>query len=626
MSDLQGSYPEQWKNLVQAVNLPACVLGEDSTLILSNDAFWKFTGLMPDETATESLYALLCPWQQPLHIESDQKILQDDERDSIDGLVSSTFRIDHPVRFEKSRLMDASGRKGVFILLVDRLDYEKLSKRLKRLIEDRTAFVDGFPDGIGLFNRKGEYVWGNKKIAALLDESKSQQLISGFVPYTGKMTVRQVMEKVLSGNEISSIQKLETSGNDQFFEITGIPVGEPGNRDAFMIFSEITEKYELEKQLRHAQKMEAIGTLAGGIAHDFNNVLTPIMGYSEILRFRMSQQKSMDQEADGYLHEILLAAKRAKNLVEQILTFSRSSEQKESVQYLHPIVKEVMKLMRSTLPATIKIEEDVNVNCGMVIVDPVLFHQVLINLCTNSLQAIGSNHGLISVTLKPATVRMDDKDWVELVVKDSGCGMDDATLERIFEPYFTTKEKEQGTGLGLAMVHGIIERQGGRISVESAPGDGTVFTVSLPVANEKSTKVEQVVSAVEFRSGQGQKILLVDDDPQVVRVTGDILKSLGYEVTGTTSPNEALSIVGEVEAGTFALVITDLTMPELDGIELAEKLKAIEPDLPVIIISGYSEVLSKEEAQKVGIAACCTKPISFRGLAKVVSEAIYWQN
>ncbi len=626
MSDLHDDYPEQWQKLVQTVNLPACVVGEGSRLVLVNDSFRKFTGLSPAEHNTESLYSSLCPWLQDLHLESDRKILQYDERDSFNGLVGSSLRPDHPVRFEKSKLTDVSGRQGVFLLLVDRLDYENKSKRLQRIVEYRDAFVNGFPGGIGLFNQQGEYLWGNKEIARFLDTAKPQRLISSFTPYTGRLNAQQVMKKALSGSEISSLQKLGSSGREQVFEITGIPVGEQGNLDAFMIFFEVTEKYELEKQLRHAQKMEAIGTLAGGIAHDFNNVLTPIMGYSEILRFRMRQQESVDQEADGYLNEILQASKRAKNLVEQILTFSRSSEQKESVQYLHPIVKEVMKLMRSTLPSTIRIEEDINVNCGMVVVDPVLFHQVLINLCTNSLQAIGANHGVISVTLRPAAARVDDKDWVELVVKDSGSGMDDMTRERIFEPYFTTREKEQGTGLGLAMVHGIIERQGGRINVESTLGVGTVFTVSLPVAVDKCTKVEQVVNAVEFKNGKGLQILLVDDDPQVVRVTGDILKSLGYAVTGKTSPNEALSAVRDVESGTFALVITDLTMPELDGLELAEKLKEIEPNLPVVILSGYSDILSKEETQKAGIAACCTKPISLRGLAKVVYEAIHQDN
>lgn len=460
MSASNNDYPDQWLNFVQAVNLPACIVNESGFLLFANNSFQTFTGISFETGFHEPLYASLCPWQQDKQLDSDRQIIEHDDRESSDTLVNSALRVDHPVRMEKSRLTDASGQEGVFILLIDRQDYTEISQKVKRIVQYRTALLEGFHGGIGLFNNQGEYLWGNEKITSFLDDAQPQKIITSFVPYSGTMNLREVMKKVLQGKQVSSLQQLSMNGKDQFFEVTGIPVGESRNPDAFMIFSEVTEKYELEKQLRHAQKMEAIGTLAGGIAHDFNNVLTPIMGYTEILRFRMRQQNTIDQEADDYLQEILQASKRAKNLVEQILTFSRSSEQKESVQYLHPIVKEVMKLMHSTLPATIKIEEDIDTNCGMAVVDPVLFHQVLINLCTNSSQAIGNVQGTISVKLKSSEKEYDGKQWIELVVKDTGIGMKPEVVERIFDPYFTTREKEQGTGLGLAMVHGIIERQG----------------------------------------------------------------------------------------------------------------------------------------------------------------------
>ncbi len=365
--------------------------------------------------------------------------------------------------------------------------------------------------------------------------------------------------------------------------------------------------------------MEAIGTLAGGIAHDFNNVLTPIMGYSEIVKLKMKQTGQVDQELDEYLTEILRAARRAKGLVEQILTFSRSSEQKESMQYIHPIVKEVMKLMRVTLPASINIVESIDEQCGMVVVDPVLIHQVLINLCTNSSHAMGGEQGTIKVTLAKVEEEFEGKKWIELSVEDTGCGIEPKMIDRIFEPYFTTKEKEQGTGMGLAMVHGIMKRQGGRVEVESTIGEGTTFRTFLAVADNVSTSLDQVVSSDEIIAGEG-KVLLVDDDAQVVQVTGELLTNLGYEVKGVISPLEALSLVNKEE---YDLVITDLSMPEINGVDLAEKIKLVQPNIPIILFSGYSEQFSKNAAHNAGIDAYCIKPVSLREISRVIRQVMH---
>ena len=435
-----------------------------------------------------------------------------------------------------------------------------------------------------------------------------------------------VPRSIRSGKVSIGTQRISVpeTGQDKFFEVIGTPVrNSDGDMESVIVIArDVTDRFKLEKQLRHAQKMEAIGTLAGGIAHDFNNVLTPIMGYSEIIKLKMRQEGYEDDVISEYLGEILEASKRAKNLVDQILAFSRSSEQKESLQYLHPIVKEVIKLMRVTLPSTIQINHDIDENCSAISIDPVQIHQVLINLCTNAADAIGSDHGTLNVKLKRADVEETDgdgADWIELTVEDSGCGMSRELRERIFEPYFTTKEKERGTGMGLALVHSIITRHGGRIDVESEENVGTVFRILMPPMEHK-TSLDKIVSSEELIEGQGN-VLLVDDESQVVRVTSELLQSLGYRVTGRSSPVEALQEFRN-SPDNFDLLLTDLTMPKLTGLELSREVKKIRPDFPVILFTGYSERLTSDEAAMAGIDEYCMKPVSLKDLSRAVGRLI----
>ncbi len=381
-----------------------------------------------------------------------------------------------------------------------------------------------------------------------------------------------------------------------------------------------TEQRKTEQQLRHAQKMEAIGTLAGGIAHDFNNVLTPIIGYSEIMRLMAQRQENFDTNSAQFVGEILAAAKRAKSLVEQILTFSRSREQKETPQYLHPIVKEVIKLLRATLPATIEVREDVDPECGMVSIDPVQLHQVLLNLCTNSAQAIGDEQGKITARLAMSSPDIHGSDWVELSVADSGPGISLDLQERVFEPYFTTKEKGQGTGLGLAMVHGIVTQCGGRIELESERGNGTVFHLYFPCVvpvGDGTILEDGPVTSL----GGTERVLVVDDQAAVLEVTKKILETLGYEVTTCLSPRKALTLFAS-NPYAFDLVLTDLTMPDMTGVELCVELKKLRATIPVILCSGYEAKFSEEELEAAGLSAWFTKPVTLQKLASMVRSTL----
>lgn len=486
----------------------------------------------------------------------------------------------------------------------------------------KRAIVDGFSGILILFDRNLKAQWVNMATDARYTDALGKSCHEIFCSQREKCTSCAIRLCVESGKIESSIQKtivFGVDGDEIVFDITASPVKDKhGDVSGIIgIAQNVTEQFRLEKQLRHTQKMEAIGTLAGGVAHDFNNVLTPIMGYTEIIRLKLKQDGFSDKAVFDYLEEILKAAKRAKSLVEQVLTFSRSIEKKEVLQHIHPIVKEVLKLMRSTLPSTIVIRDNIDENCGRVVIDPVQIHQVLINLCTNASHAMAGQHGVLKVTMGPTPQTGDGKEWLELSVADTGCGIDEKLLDRIFEPYFTTKEKTSGTGMGLAVVHGIVSRQGGFIKVESEIGKGTNFRVFLPVV-QKETAIDHIVSLGDLQSGSG-KILLVDDEEQVVQVTGEILQSLGYKVVGRTSPREAIALFSE-DPQQFDMLITDLTMAEFTGLELSEKVKSLRPDLPIILITGYSDQVPKDTAFSAGIDAYCMKPISMRELSTIVGK------
>jgi signal transduction histidine kinase/CheY-like chemotaxis protein len=488
--------------------------------------------------------------------------------------------------------------------------------------------IDAIPAPVFMQDEKGDFLGANRAFRKFFGISED---LSTPIDLYGLLGSAAGEKSKVIDNEIL------THGGEETFEIL---VPGSGNSESSVIFTkaavtgdddqivglvttllDLTKQRQIEQQLRHAQKMEAIGTLAGGIAHDFNNVLTPIIGYAEIMRLMAEREKNPDETSKQFVGEILAAAKKAKSLVEQILTFSRSREQKELPQYLHPIVKEVLKLLRVTLPATIKVCEEIDPECGMVCIDPVQLHQVLLNLCTNSAQAIGDDKGQITVRLLRSDLDTQDGEWVELSVTDTGPGIPSDLQERVFEPYFTTKEKSQGTGMGLAMVHGIVSHCGGRVELKSKEEKETAFHLYFPlVPPEKSA--EQVMGAMQATSFVGNEhVMVVDDQPAVLRVTEKILETLGYDVTTCASSREALTLFSS-QPDEFDLVITDLTMPHLTGMELCVELKKLKATLPVILCSGYGAKLSEEKLQETGFSDWFIKPVTLQKLAAMVRSVI----
>jgi PAS domain S-box-containing protein len=382
------------------------------------------------------------------------------------------------------------------------------------------------------------------------------------------------------------------------------------------------ERRGAETQLRQAQKMEALGTLAGGIAHDFNNILGIIFGYTELARGSIPDNRAQEQ-----LDEVLKAANRAKDLVQQILAFSRQGEKEKRPVQVSLIFKEALKMLRATIPSTIDIRPDIS-SRSTVLGDPTQIHQILMNLCTNAVHAMDNQGGTLEITLADVFLEPKVGDrysnlqgglHVQLIVNDTGHGIDPVIMDRVFDPFFTTKEAGVGTGLGLAVVHGIVKGHGGVIEVESERGKGTTFKVLLPAAESKGSS-----DAVEPSLARGhERILVVDDEAGLAAAMGHMLESLGYETLCRTSSTEALeTFLNQPGNQPFDLVITDMTMPSMTGLGFARELLRLKPELPIIICTGFSEHIGPERIEKLGIKGFLMKPVTLRHLAVLVRKVL----
>ena len=416
---------------------------------------------------------------------------------------------------------------------------------------------------------------------------------------------------------------LSPRDNRAYSVSSSVFTNEDGSFSKITVMRDTTDFKRLQNQLQQAQKMEAIGNLAGGIAHDFNNILFPIIGLSEMLL------EDIDPKGQEYesVQEILAAAKRGGDLVKQILAFSRQSEKKRIPVRLQPILKEVLKLSRATIPADIRLESDIDPNCGRVMADPTQVHQIAMNLITNAYHAVEETSGTITVGLEAVSVASDaypDKlleegEYALLRVSDDGCGIDPAAIDKIFEPYFTTKGKAKGTGLGLSVVYGIVREYHGDILVSSTPGQGARFDIYLPLKASFDTILPAKAAAVD--RGGSEHILLVDDEVSVVGMVEKMLARLGYRVTSRTSSVEALSAF-TANPKTFDLVVSDMTMPNMTGDQMVQAMMAVRPDIPVIICTGFSDRINHERAKAIGIQGFLMKPVVKSEMAAMVRDVL----
>ncbi len=396
-----------------------------------------------------------------------------------------------------------------------------------------------------------------------------------------------------------------------------------GHLVRLQIATDITEFKNLESKLQQSQKMESIGTLAGGIAHDFNNLLYPIIGFAEMLKEDLPQ----DSPEHGMAQEVFNAGKRGGELVKQILAFSRQSDHKLSPVRFQKILAEVLKLTRSTIPSDIQMHQDIQKDCGLIMAEETQLHQIAMNLITNAYHAVEKTSGEISIQLKEIMLDNDDlKDsplqpgqYVMLSVSDNGVGIPRGIMNNIFEPYFTTKEKGKGTGLGLAAVYGILTEHKGDIKVYSEEGKGTTFNVYLPLM-KKSTEAVSIEKALNKLTGT-ERILLVDDEESVVRLEKQMLERLGYNVSARSDSLEALETFNSNPDG-YDLVISDMTMPNMTGDQLAQELMSIRADIPIIICTGFSERINKEQAEANKVKGFLMKPVVKSEMAQMVRKVL----
>ena len=517
-------------------------------------------------------------------------------------------------------------------MISERKQAEEDLRKRKSLMN---AFADALPDPAFIVDETGKcleaiisrknplYQEAEALVGKPLDEIFPKQTAQAFLE-----TIRNTIETDMPQSHEYDLTVLSET---RWFIGRTSPMKEPlnGKKAVVWVAHDITERKHLEESIQRSQKMESIGNLAGGIAHDFNNILFPITGMAELLMEDLPHN-SPEHE---YAHEILQAGKRGAALVNQILAFSRQSEHQFVPTLIQNVLKEVMALCRSTIPTDIDIRQDIQQDCGLVMADPTQIHQVAMNIITNAYHALETGGRQIGVTLEEVTLSTEDMaaDFSEnaglapgkyalLSISDTGKGIPGDIMDKIFEPYFTTKAPGKGTGLGLAVAYGIIKEHKGTIKVHSNAGQGTRFLIYLPVMAATSALRNAAPEKTTLPRGN-ERILLVDDEESILRFETQMLERLGYVITPQTSPVAALEMFRDMPES-FDLLLTDMTMPHMTGDQLAEAVLSIRPGMPIVVCTGFSERIDPESAKKLGIKGYLKKPIISAVMAKTIRDVL----
>jgi len=545
--------------------------------------------------------------------------------------------------FQLDREAGVDGKRDELDEVVDAIN--RMQVNLKSHIDELkdshalfNAIIEGTTDAIFLKDLEGRYLMANGAIIGAI--GKPREAVIGrtdadlFPPESAAVIETIDADVMTSGEARLAEEELLTayghtwwlSNKSPYRDGHGKVIGLIGiSRDITDIKKAEAEKERLEAQLRQSQKLESIGTLAGGIAHDFNNILAAIIGYADMAQFEIPKENP----AHRMIGQVLKASNRAKELVQHILAFSRKTDRELGRIAIGPVVKEALKLLRPTIPATIDIRRRIDPDAGVILADPTQIHQIVINLCANAAQAMEETGGRIDVVVENADLDGEEAihgpepkagPYVKLSVRDTGPGIDPTHIHKIFDPYFTTKDVGKGSGMGLAVVHGIVQSHGGMIQVrcDPRPESGARFDLYFPRIEGKA---EASPDAPERLPTGEEHILLVDDEPMLLDIGAEMLHRLGYAVTTKTGGGDALATF-RADPDRFDLVMTDQTMPGLTGSELARAILAIRPDLPIILCTGYSHLIDEAGAKELGIRAMIMKPLVKQDVAELIRTVL----
>jgi PAS domain S-box-containing protein len=493
------------------------------------------------------------------------------------------------------------------------------------------TIVEQSGEGVFLIDVKGNFLIANPALRQMTGYNNTELPDIHIKDVVVPGTELSLFPKAINGQSGSrEIELIKKDGTSFLADIRGYPLKLENQNCMLGIVRDITdskireqEKKNLETRIQQSQKMEALGTLAGGIAHDFNNILSSIIGFTELAKFNLNG----DEGATSNLDEVLSAGLRARDLVRHILTFSRKSDAQKSLIEIVPLIKECMKFLKASVPSNIGIRHHFTRTDITVLSDPTQLHQILMNLFTNAAYAMKEKGGILEVKLDSIDIvqgkicsieRIIPGKYVRLIISDTGCGIPENLIGKIFEPFFTTKGRREGTGMGLSTVYGIIKEMKGEITVDSEEGLGSTFQILIPEQIEEPQN--SIDNDVKLTTGKG-RILLVDDEPAIVKWCSQVLIRLGYKVEGLVNGLEALEKFKQDSNG-FDLILTDLSMPQIKGLELIKQIKKIRADIPVILCTGFSDGLTEKQIQACGISAMVMKPMIAGELAQVVAASL----
>ncbi|WP_020587491.1 PAS domain-containing hybrid sensor histidine kinase/response regulator [Desulfobacter curvatus] len=615
------------------------LLDVNGRLIMANDMFCNMVGVNCSELVGKYIWELPL-WshskEQQLKIKKSIQMVKEGKSINFETTHVDTKGDKQYIEFSLTPVHDDNG--NMVYIVPEGKDITEKKQSEKKLIESERNYREIYnssSDAIILHDvETGKIMDVNQTMLDMYGYAHHEVLefnvgdISYSIdPYTQEEAVKKLKKSIDEGPQLFEWKARHKSGNCFWVEVAFRNTEIGGKGRVLAVVRDISERVQYEKeqkklenQLVQAQKMEAIGTLAGGIAHDFNNILFPIMGHSEMLL----EDLPKDDPARSRVRQIHSGAIRAKELIQQILTFSRQEETEMRLMKIQPVLKETMKMLRSTIPTTIEIQEKIDPGCGPVIADPIQIQQIIINLITNAYHAMENSGGTLSVGLKETNTsehspHLAPGRYACLIVSDTGTGIPKEIKESIFDPFFTTKKNGKGTGLGLSVVHGIVAKMKGDIHINSQPGEGSEFKIYFPV-EKKTLHEKDSISESDIPSGT-EHILLVDDEPEIIAIEKNILERLGYTVTSRMCSIDALEVF-QSRPDKFDLVITDYSMPKMAGDQIAQELLKIRPDIRIMVCTGSSNRISKETAEQKGIRTVLEKPFTKKQFATKIREVL----